>query len=77
VPARLAGHGGAEHLLRESLAGTGPVLGCDDGTELTTANVAQEPLGCRIEPPDDSCLVNDVARDEYVLQGLLNVTAGP
>ena len=72
---RLAGHGGAEHLLSKSLAGARPVLGCDDGSELATADVAEEPLGCGIDPPNDSRLVDDVARDEHVLKSLLDVTA--
>ena len=42
---------------------------------MTTANVADEPLGCRIDPPDDSCVVEDVARDANVRQSLLDVAA--
>ena len=43
------------------LAGARPVLGCDDGGEVATANVADKPLGCRIEPADESRFVEDVA----------------
>ena len=60
VAGRFAGRGGAEHLLSESVAGAGPVLGCYDGGELATANVAEEALGCRIDPADDSGCVDDV-----------------
>ena len=72
---RIGGHGGAEHLLSESLAGTGSVLGRYDGGEVATANVAEKLLGCRIHPPDDSRFVDDVARDVDVLQSLLDVGA--
>ena len=41
---------------------------------MTTADVADKPLGRRIEPPDDSRRVEDVARDEDVLQAL-DITA--
>ena len=41
VAGRFAGQGGAEHLLSESLAGAGLVLGCYDGGEVATANVAE------------------------------------
>ena len=51
---RIRGRGGAEHLPREVLAGAPAVLGRDDGGEVATANVAEKPLGCRIDPPDDS-----------------------
>ena len=71
---RIAGRGGAEHLLSESLAGTGPVLGRYDGGEVTTANVAEKPLGCRVHPPDDSRCVHNVARDTDALQSLLDVS---
>ena len=72
---RFAGQGGSEHLLSESVAGAGPVLRCDEGGEVTAADVAEEPLGSRVEPPDDSRRVDDVARDADVLQSLLDVTA--
>jgi hypothetical protein len=75
VAGRFAGRGGAEHLLRESVAGTGPVLGCYDGGELATANVAEEALGCRIDPADDAGCVEDVRRYADALQGMLNVAA--
>ena len=42
---------------------------------MATANVADKPLGGRIEPPDDSRCVEDIARDADVLQSLLDVTA--
>ena len=67
--------GGAEHLPREELAGAPAVLRRDDGGEVATANVAEKPLGCRIEPPDDSLCVEDVARDADALQSLLDVAA--
>ena len=51
---RLRGRGGAEHLLSEELAGATAVLGRYDGGEVATANVADELLGCGIDPPDDS-----------------------
>ena len=65
---RLCSRGGAEHLLGEQLAGTAAVLGRDDGGEVATANVAEKLLGCRIDPPDDSRFVEDVARDADALQ---------
>ena len=71
----IGGRGGAEHLLSESLAGTGPVLGRYDGGEVATANVAEKLLGCRVDPPDDSRCVDDVARDVDVLQSLLDVAS--
>ena len=72
---RLGGRGGAEHLLGEQLAGAPAVLGRHDGGEVATADVADEPLGCRIDPPNDPGLVEDVARDGDVLQSLLDVAA--
>ena len=51
------------------------VLGRDDGGEVATANVAEKPLGCRIDPADDSRFVEDVARDADALQSLLDVAA--
>ena len=75
VAGRFAGHGGAEHLLNESLAGAGPFLGCYEGGEVATTNVAEEPLGRGIDPPNDSRLIKDIAGDTHVLQGLLDVAA--
>jgi hypothetical protein len=75
VAGGIGGHGGAEHLLSESLAGTRPVLGRYDRGEVTTANVAEKLLGCRIHPSDDPRFVHDVARDVDVLQSLLDVSA--
>jgi hypothetical protein len=72
---RIGGLGGAEHLLGEQLAGAPAVLGGDDGGELTSANVADKPLGGRIDPANDSRRVEDVARDADVLQSLLDVPA--
>jgi len=72
---RVGGGGGAEHLPGEQLAGAAAVFGCDDGCEVTTANVADKLLGCRVDPPDDSCFVEDVARDADVLESLLDVAA--
>ena len=42
---------------------------------MATANVAEKPLGCRIDPADDSRRVDDVARDADALQSLLDVAA--
>ena len=72
---RLGGRGGAEHLPGEQLAGAPAVLGRDDGSEMATANIAEKPLGCRIDPPDDSRRVEDVARDADAVQSLLDITA--
>src|SRR6476620_201866 len=72
---RVVGGGGAEHLPEEQLAGATAVFGRDDGGEVTTANVADKLLGCRVDPPDDSCFVEDVARDADVLESLLDVAA--
>ena len=72
---RVRGRGGAEHLPGEQLACAPAVLGRDDGGEVATANIADEPLGGRVEPPDDSRLVEHVARDADVLQSLLDVAA--
>ena len=65
----------AVHLPGEQLAGALPVLGRDDGGELAAANVADKPLGRRIDPPDDSRCVEDVARDADAVQRLLDVAA--
>jgi hypothetical protein len=42
---------------------------------VATANVADKLLGCRIDPPDDSGRVEDVARDADAVQSLLDVAA--
>jgi hypothetical protein len=55
--------------------GSPAVLGRDDGGELATANVADKPLGGRIDPTDDSRRVEDVARDADVAKSLLDVAA--
>ena len=72
---RLRGRCGAEHFLGEQLAGAAAVLGRDDGGEVATADVADKPLGCRIDPPDDARFVEDIARDADALQSLLDVAA--
>ncbi len=72
---RLCGRGSAEHFLGEQLAGAAAVLGRDNGGEVATANVAEKLLGCRIDPADDSCFVENVARDADALQSLLDVAA--
>ena len=72
---RIGGRGGAEHLPGEQLAGAAAVLGRDDGREVATANVADQPLGCRIDPANDSRRVEDVAGDADALQRLLDVAA--
>ena len=59
----------------EQLAGAATVLGCHDGGEVTTANVAHKPLGRCIEPPDDPRIVEDVARDADALQSMFDVAA--
>ena len=69
----IRGRGGAQHLLSEQLAGAAVVLRRDDGGELATTNVAEEPLGCGVDPLDDSRRVDDVARDTDVVQSLLEV----
>ena len=40
---------------------------------MATANIAEKPFQCRIDPADDSRCVNDVARDADALQSLLDV----
>ena len=42
---------------------------------MATANVADKPLGRRIDPADDSRCVEDVARDADAVQSLLDVAA--
>ena len=42
---------------------------------MATANIAEKPLGCRIDPADDSRCVEDVARDANAVQRLLDVAA--
>jgi hypothetical protein len=75
VACRLHGRRGTEHLLGEQLTSAATVLGRDDRGEVTTANIAEKLLGCRIDPSDNACLVEDVARDAAVLQSLLDVPA--
>ena len=72
---RVGGRGGAEHLAGEQLAGAAAVLGRDDGGVLATANVAEKPLGRRIDPADDSRRVEDVTRNTDAGQSLLDVAA--
>ena len=62
-------------LAREKLACAQTVLGRDDRGEVATAHIANEPLGGRIDPPDQARLVEDVARDTYVLQGSFDIPA--
>jgi hypothetical protein len=40
---------------------------------VATANVAEKPLGCRIDPPDDSRRVEDIAGDADAVQSPLDV----
>ena len=40
---------------------------------MATANVAEKPLCCRIDPPDNAHFVEDIARDADALQGLLHI----
>ena len=42
---------------------------------MSTANVADELLGCGVEPADDARRVEDVARDADAVQSLLDVAA--
>ncbi len=65
----------AEYLPGEQLAGAPAVLGRNDGGEVAAANVADELLGCRIDPADDTGCVEDVARDADAAQSLLDVAA--
>ena len=51
---RLGRRGRAEHLAREELARPSPVLGADHGREVLPANVAEQALCRRVDPPDDS-----------------------
>src|SRR3954451_16512184 len=69
------GRGGPEHLPREQLACAAGVLGRDDGREVAAANITDETLGCRIDPPDDSRRVEDIARDADAAQSLLDIAA--
>jgi hypothetical protein len=39
------------------------------------ANITEKPLGCRIDLPDDSRRVEDIARDSHVVQSQFDVTA--
>ncbi len=59
----------------EQLAGAPAVLGRDDRGEVATADVADKLLGRRVDPPDDSRCVEDVARDADAFQCLLDVAA--
>ena len=72
---RVCRRGGPEHLPGEQFLGTSAVLGCDDGGEMAAANVAEELLGCRIDPANDPRSVEDVARDADVFQSPLDVAA--
>lgn len=56
--------------LGEQLTSAATVLGRDDRGEVTTANIAEKLLDCRIDPSDNACLVEDIARDADVLQSL-------
>ena len=42
---------------------------------MTTADVADKPFGCRIDPPYDSRVVEDVARDTNVRQSPFDIPA--
>ena len=42
---------------------------------MVTANITEEPLGCRIDPPDDSRCVEDVTRNADGAQSLLDIAA--
>jgi hypothetical protein len=42
---------------------------------VATANVADELLGCRVDPTHDTRLVEDVARDADRLESLLDIAA--
>ena len=60
---------------RENSSRAPVVFGRDDRGEVATANVAEKPLGSRIDPPDDSRRVEDVARDADAAQSLLDIAA--
>ena len=49
---RIRSRGSAEHLASEQLACATGVLRRNHGREVTTANIADEPFGRRIEPAD-------------------------
>ena len=70
---RLGGRRSTEHLARERLAGSVAVLGCNDRGEVATTNIAEEPLGGRVDPADDSRCVEDVARDTDAAESLLDI----
>ena len=59
----------------ESVAGAGSVLRCDEGGELTAADVAEEPLGTRVEPADDSVVSTTYIGIRRSSPGLFDVTA--
>lgn len=42
---------------------------------MATSDVAEQPLGCGVDPADEPLGVEDVTRDAHVLQSLLEVTA--
>ena len=65
----------AEHLAREELACPSPVLGADDGREVPSANVAEQALCRRVDPPDDPVSVEHVAGDRESGQSLFDIAA--
>ena len=65
----------AEHLAREELACPTPFLGADDGREVPPADVAEQALRRRVDPPDNPVSVEHVAGDRDSGQGLLDVAA--
>ncbi len=60
----LGRRGRAEHLACEELLRPCPVLQADNRREVPAANVAEEALGRRVDPPDNAGRVEDVTRDE-------------
>ena len=64
-----------EHLAGEELLRLRLVLRADDRREVPAADVAEQALGRRVEPPDDSGRVEDVARDGQADERLLDITA--
>ncbi len=74
-PARLGRRGRAEHLAGEELPRPRPILRADNRREVPAADVAEEALGRRVDPLDDPGRVEDVARDGYVGERLLDVAA--
>jgi hypothetical protein len=40
---------------------------------VATANVAEKPLCCRIDPADDPCRIEDVARDTNAVESPLEI----